>query len=49
MDRSKKSLETASKSFPIISYVVNLFVTERMLYCNAVKKAVAICEAKLFA
>ena len=34
-------------SIPIVSYAVNLFVTERMLYCNAIREVAAICEAKL--
>jgi hypothetical protein len=48
-ESSKESLETVSKSFPMVSYAVNLFTRERMLYCNAVKEVAAICEAKLFA
>ena len=43
----QRSLDTASKRFPIVSYAVNLFVTERILYCNAIREVAAICEAKL--
>lgn len=35
------------KEFPIVLYAVNLFVTERMLYCNAIREVAAICKAKL--